>query len=417
MKLTYLILTYNRKEALERHLNLLKEQTYREPFELIVCVDGSTDGTQQMLAERGVRWFDTGNINENRAAQAKNLGIKAATGDIIIMMDDDCLPHPQLIESYLKEFTHQAVQLGYKSNRESYLSMSLPIKVESDNKTMTIWKQEKNGGSFDHFQCGNCCMSISAARTIAKDGSRGFDERFTGYGHEDTEFGRRLFQVGHRFHFNLNAVAWHMNPDQTPQQNPTMKAADKIKTFELLNAIMSEPPAPGGLPYPSFARTTGMMSVEELRWLHETAQGMSSVLEVGSFLGRSTHALLCGCQGLVYSVDPREADFIGTKQQAIDIRRSFLKSMERFDHLRIMEVHSPQAARCFADKSLEMVFIDGDHNYKPFRADLDAWLPKTAKIICGHDYCERQFPGVVQAVKETFGNAFGLCETIWWANV
>ena len=417
MKLTYLILTYNRKEALKGHLDLLKEQTYREPFELLVCVDGSTDGTQQMLTERGVRYFDTGNLNENRAAQAKNIGIKAATGDIIIMMDDDCLPHRGLIEAYLKEFTHQEVQVGYKANREAYLTKALPIKIEPDNETMTIWKKGKDEGTFNHFQCGSCCMSISAARTIAKDGSRGFDERFTGYGHEDSEFGRRLGQIGHRFHFNINAVAWHMNPACTPQQDPQTKAADVIKSGKLLNKIMSEPPPPGAMPYPSFARTTGMMSVEELRWLYETAQGVSSVVEVGSFLGRSTHALLCGCHGVVYSVDPREADFIGTKQQAIDIRRSFLKTMERFDHLRIMEVHSPQAAHCFTDKSLEMVFIDGCHDYEAVKADIKAWLPKTTKIICGHDYCERQFPGVVQAVKESFGNAYGVCETIWWANV
>ena len=420
MLITYLILTWNRKDTLQKHLELLEDQTYTGPLEVIVCVDGSTDGTQEMLAalpkntRYSLKWFDTGNIDKNTAAHAKNIGIKNATGNIIIMMDDDCLPHKQLIESYLKNYNTQEIQLGYKANYEAYLDMALPILLEPDNRTMDVWWKDKQAGVFSHFQCGNCCMSTTAARTPAKDGSIGFDERFVGYGHEDSEFGQRLYAVGHRLAFNPDAVAWHMPPEFVSQQNSELKQAQARKSRTLFQQIIAEELPPEALPYPDFANTTGMMAVEELRWLYETAGGMSSIAEIGSFIGRSTHALLSACQGPVYSIDPRDPAFIGSKEQAIDIRRSFFENLKDFDNLRVLETYSVLAARTFPDASVDMVFIDGCHDYEAVTADIDAWLPKAVKMICGHDFSEIQFPGIVQAVKEAFGDDYKICETIWF---
>jgi GT2 family glycosyltransferase/precorrin-6B methylase 2 len=421
MRLTYLILTWNRKDALKRHLGLLLEQTYREPFEVIVCVDGSTDGTQKMLATRkknprySLKWYDTGNKDKNTAAQAKNMGIRNAAGDVLIMLDDDCLPHPQLIESYLREFNPQEVQVGYKSDSESYLALGLPVPIEPG--LMTIWMQGKVNGDFHHFQTGNVCMSISAARTPAKDGSIGFDERFVGYGHEDSELGRRLASIGHRFHFNPNAVTWHMHPGAVLQQDPELKKAQAVESNALFQQIIEEPLPLGALPYPGFVNTMGMMAVGELRWLYETAKQIRSVVEVGSFAGRSTHALLCACPGLVYSIDPRDPAFIGSEEAAANLRQSFFENVGAFDNLAVMETYSERAARAFPDASVDMVFIDGDHVYEAVKADIAAWLPKTKKLIAGHDYSENQFSGVVRAVKEAFGDNFRVCETIWYAEI
>ncbi len=175
---------------------------------------------------------------------------------------------------------------------------------------------------------------------------------------------------------------------------------------------------PAPLPYPGFVDTPGMMSLDELHWLYNSALGMRSVVELGSFMGRSTHALLCGCPGPVYSVDPRDPDFIavlqGDPKQAPEIRRAFWENLKEFQNLKILEILSVQAARIFPEKAVDMVFIDGDHNYEPFKADIAAWLPKTTKLICGHDYSDA-FPTVKRAVMEAFGNNFGVHGTIWYA--
>ena len=36
----------------------------------------------------------------------------------------------------------------------------------------------------------------------------------------------------------------------------------------------------------------------------------------------------------------------------------------------------------------DMVFIDGDHSYESVKEDIVTWLPKTNRLICGHDYSD-----------------------------
>ena len=68
---------------------------------------------------------------------------------------------------------------------------------------------------------------------------------------------------------------------------------------------------------------------------------------------------------------------------------------------------SVDAARHFADGSLDFVFIDGDHSYESVRDDIAAWFPKLVPggLIAGHDFSP-DFPGVVWAVIEAFGKFF-----------
>jgi hypothetical protein len=60
-----------------------------------------------------------------------------------------------------------------------------------------------------------------------------------------------------------------------------------------------------------------------------------------------------------------------------------------------------------------MVFIDGSHKYEDVKADIPAYLPKTKKLICGHDY---NWLSVRQAVDEVLGDVKG-AETIWYKMV
>ena len=53
------------------------------------------------------------------------------------------------------------------------------------------------------------------------------------------------------------------------------------------------------------------------------------------------------------------------------------------------------------DKSLDFVYLDGDHSYEGCLADLNAWVPKVKKggVIAGHDYLATEY-GVQKAVLE-----------------
>lgn len=63
-----------------------------------------------------------------------------------------------------------------------------------------------------------------------------------------------------------------------------------------------------------------------------------------------------------------------------------------------------EASLGIRDKSLDIVFIDGSHDYKSVKQDIILWLPKIRKggILCGHDYCDF-YSDVKEAVDETLG--------------
>jgi len=93
----------------------------------------------------------------------------------------------------------------------------------------------------------------------------------------------------------------------------------------------------------------------------------------------------------------------------------------------LMRMHSTTAARYIADGSLDIVYIDAEHNYDNVKADIIAWIPKVrlGGILCGHDYDPTgNFTGLIQAVHEMLGgisltsdSSGGDNNHIWWVIV
>jgi predicted O-methyltransferase YrrM len=74
-------------------------------------------------------------------------------------------------------------------------------------------------------------------------------------------------------------------------------------------------------------------------------------------------------------------------------------------------------ARAFADRSLDLVFIDGEHDEASVETDIDAWACKVRSggILAGHDYGNPESPGVRQAVNGfADAGALHIESTVWW---
>lgn len=153
----------------------------------------------------------------------------------------------------------------------------------------------------------------------------------------------------------------------------------------------------------------GWMAPVELEWLMSQAREMDSVIEIGSLHGRSAFALLTACSGPVFCVDPWD-----------DVHDlcfgSFMRSCGHFPNLRAVRGYSPAAIEGLPE--VDMTFIDGNHDYAQIVADIDAVLPKTRRLICGHDYqnVDGGFPDVATVVHERFeGQFFNPEGTAIWA--
>lgn len=106
MQMSVVIPAYNQRERLRLVLCGLEGQSLpAECFEILVVDDGSTDGTAEMLAQLGMANLQVLGLGIHQGRNpARNLGIEAARGELVVLLDGDALPAPDLLERYWEAF-------------------------------------------------------------------------------------------------------------------------------------------------------------------------------------------------------------------------------------------------------------------------------------------------------------------------
>lgn len=182
-------------------------------------------------------------------------------------------------------------------------------------------------------------------------------------------------------------------------------------------------------------KVRGYMTPDELYWLAANAKGKDTVLEIGSWLGRSTKAMAATVGGRVYAVD----HWKGTIDDATLEEAKLIDPWAEFNHNLSVEINShkvepvPMEHAALSDenpsyfcgmtlayvpiKDADMTFIDGDHAYEAVVRDIEnaKRLTKPGGLISGHDFCDAH-PGVMKAVREMVpGARIAPGTTIWYA--
>lgn len=87
-----------------------------------------------------------------------------------------------------------------------------------------------------------------------------------------------------------------------------------------------------------------------------------------------------------------------------DYRKTMKKIAFAGNRAQIMKMTSQKAADLIKDRSLDFVFVDGNHSYEGVKLDCILWIPKIKRggFICGHDFSHPRLPGVSRAVNELF---------------
>jgi len=155
----------------------------------------------------------------------------------------------------------------------------------------------------------------------------------------------------------------------------------------------------------------------ELEWLAEQASKSSCILELGSFLGRSTRAICDNTNGWVYSVDMWEQE--GNKLEA-DFVAAFKQYQQNLkDHidsgfLKVYKNTTDIAIERFLNSKIrfDFIFIDADHTYEQVRKDIIGCKKLLAPngVLSGHDF---NWEGVERAVRELAPN-YKLHNYIWY---
>lgn len=203
-----IIPTHERRASLERALRALGRQTAPAgSFEVVVALDGSTDGTAEMVEGLDAN-FPLRAVSPARRgrAAARNAALDVAAGRIVILIDDDMEPAPEFVEHHLRH--HRG------ANRKCVLG-AVPVRLDASNPRAARYVRDKFAAHLDElakpghvfgprdFYSGNASLSASLLREVGA-----FDESFTPYGNEDVELSVRLRKAGVTLLYDPAALAW-----------------------------------------------------------------------------------------------------------------------------------------------------------------------------------------------------------------
>jgi glycosyltransferase involved in cell wall biosynthesis len=203
-----IIPSHNRSSSLRRGLDALHSQTY--PLELIsviVVADSCIDDTLAMLQDYKAPFkLQAIEVNCRNAAIARNTGAAAATGQLLLFLDDDIEAQPPLVESHVRvhrERPGSAVMGPYPPKLQGGTRF-FDVEVRSwwEDKFYQMSREDHRFTYQDLFS-GN--LSLDAELFARLDG---FDSTF-GNAHEDYEFGVRLLKANVPFAVARDAVGYH----------------------------------------------------------------------------------------------------------------------------------------------------------------------------------------------------------------
>lgn len=211
LQFSVILPTYKRTAILLKTLQCLEAQHTDIAFEVIVVDDGSAGPIPEMGFGNGKRatWKLLRNERNLGRAVTRNRGIREATGEHILMVDNDIWATPSLIQAHYD--AQKRISGGVVVGRMP-ISEEVPHDIWNDYYRQwldglgRLMEESKNDLPYRFFFTGNLSIPMSLLQRVGL-----FDEGFKGYSGEDTELGYRLKQAGVRMVYEPKAVGFHYN--------------------------------------------------------------------------------------------------------------------------------------------------------------------------------------------------------------
>src|SRR5699024_2462081 len=128
MKESVVIQTHNRSRMLEKAVNSVLNQTYKD-LEIIIVSNESTDDTDLVinkLKERDHRIYSISYLPARGANYARNKGIENTTGELVAFLDDDDEWYEEKIEKQVKIFSsNESIGLVYTGKEIIYVKENI----------------------------------------------------------------------------------------------------------------------------------------------------------------------------------------------------------------------------------------------------------------------------------------------------
>ena len=212
VKVTVVIPNWNGRHWLEGCLNALNVQDYHD-YEIVIVDDASTDNSIEYVEKEFPRIKIIRQLQRSGFAKSANAGIRAASGDYVLLLNNDTVPRV----SFIRNLVHCMDRMppGVESLASCMLCMDDPTLIDDTGDFLTWYGlalKRGHGMPVKEFS-KNCevfsaCAGAALYRRSFLVEMGGFDEKFGNY-LEDVDLGFRMRLSGYRCWFVADAEVLH----------------------------------------------------------------------------------------------------------------------------------------------------------------------------------------------------------------
>jgi predicted O-methyltransferase YrrM len=185
----------------------------------------------------------------------------------------------------------------------------------------------------------------------------------------------------------VDIVGWHMMPNVRLQIDKWVNLLRSVLSRVVIKVIVVLHPALRG-----YNRINGHLSEYEGLTLYKYSKRLpsrSSIVEVGSFHGRSANYICAGINKentRLHCIDIWQKTHVPGSRE--DDEEIFERNTLEFKHLIVPHKGTSRDFAEHFDGTIDLLFVDGDHTYEGVKEDIQQLLPRTKEdaYILFHDY-------------------------------
>lgn len=252
MKTSIIISTYNWPEALNLCLQALSQQSV-PAYEIIIGDDGSANETRELIHKWQARLPIKHAWQEDigyRLARSRNTALAKASGDYVITLDTDMVPHPKFVEDHTRFARTGTFVQGTRAMLNSEYSKHIMQNAPTWEWDEQRIRQGLRKNALNIKRLPILCRIIGLqAKYCAKktrtcnmafwmkdlEAVNGFDNRYIGWGREDSDLTYRLVNSRiKRRKMKFSGLALHLYHKELsraslPENDARLEAAIKNK--------------------------------------------------------------------------------------------------------------------------------------------------------------------------------------------
>lgn len=210
-----IIPSYNGCEDLLKCISSILQTNYDlSKIEIVIVDDGSSDNTCDRVTALNLPNLKLIKLQNGGAAKARNVGIKNATKEVLIFLDQDLVLDSELFNCYDTLFSNTTTEIVQGNIWEQIIKTPITILHSKWRHRVFLEKTSIGNGYINTIVTRNVAIRKDVLNKVKRKYGFVYDEHHGGTGGEDRELGYRIFKLGYKIMLEPKAIVCHKDPDK-----------------------------------------------------------------------------------------------------------------------------------------------------------------------------------------------------------